>query len=192
MKMKDFAACMAYLSAAVQKPCSKETVEVYFDLLQDLPLGVLQTACKQVALLHQWATFPSVAEVRQAALEVQQGAGPSASEAWACAQRVARSYDPEIQGEYTRGGKTYQNQLAALLDGLHPLVVQAVTFFGPLRLVSREEKVGVLAAQFAQVYQQCVAAQKAKALLPAALKQEIAAARCPEIGGLIQGIGVMK
>lgn len=191
MTREEFAGCMAYLSAAVQKPIGKDSVEVYYDLLQDLDLAVLQAACKRVALSHVWATFPSVAEVRQAATDVLQGDVPCAAEAWRLAQAVARSYDPEIVGEYTRRGKTYPCQLAALLDGLPLPVVEAITAFGVLRLVGNERR-GVLSAQFHVCYEQLTSSARKQALMPEPIREGIAAPRRPVIAGILQGIGVMK
>src|SRR5262245_23608434 len=104
MTRAEFSAVMTYVSLAIGKRLTADTLEVYFDLLGDLPAAALQTAARRVLLEHRWATFPSPAELREAATATLRGeiTGLSAAEAWRIAWAVASSTDPELCGDYER------------------------------------------------------------------------------------------
>ncbi len=182
MTRPDFANVMAYIAAALQKPVSAESVEVYFDLLHDLPLHVLQLAAKRVVLQHKWATFPSVAELREAAAETQAGVVKdlSPAEAWALAWRAAGRMDPEVNGSVER----------ALAD-LNPLVCEAIRTFGIYSLCYSVEPVGIMRSQFMKTYEQLNARQQRQRLLPPALKEQVAAIGA-EARQQLRGIGVER
>lgn len=166
MTRLEFVKVMAYIEAATGKSVSSDTAEVYFDLLGDLPVGVFQLAAKRVVLEHRWATFPSVAELREAASETAQGAVKplSAGEAWSIAWKAAGRIDPEISGSAERG-----------LAGLPELVVEAVRAFGIPALCCGREPVGVVRAQFVKIFEQLAAREKRIALMPPAIRQAVAA-----------------
>src|SRR5262245_2019943 len=116
MTREDFAITMAYLESGLNQPLPAKRAEVYWDLLKDLPVDALRLAAKRVLLEHKWATFPSVAELRQAASEVLLGqeAEMSPATAWELAWAAARRIDLGLTGRYlvVRGGVTreYESQ----------------------------------------------------------------------------------
>lgn len=175
MTRKEFATTMAYLAAACGKSLPDASMEVYYDLLGDLPMDALKTAAKRVSLEHKWATFPSVAELREAAAETMQGhvKGVSPAEAWEMAWDVAGRFDPDQHGEYVSNGKTYPSQWALLTSHLPPVVLKAINAFGIMALIYGKEPIGVIRAQFMKCFEQIDAKQKRAALLPASLRQEI-------------------
>ena len=71
MTRKEFSGVMAWLALAIGKPISSEPAEalarmqVYYGMLGDLPLHVLEKAAQCVVLSHPWATFPSIAELHK-------------------------------------------------------------------------------------------------------------------------------
>ncbi len=182
MTRPDFANVMAYIAAALQKPVSAESVEVYFDLLHDLPLPVLQLAAKRVVLQHKWATFPSVAELREAAAETMAGVVKdlSPAEAWALAWKAACRIDPEQDGSVERACK-----------GLPLLVCEAMRSFGVNALVYGREPIGVVRGQWMKIYEQLQARTQRERLLPAALKEQVAAIGA-EARQQLRGIGVER
>lgn len=176
----EFAEIVAYISAAVQKPLAKDATAVYFDLLGDLPVAVMRSAAKKVVLEHQWATFPTVAELRRAALEMQRNdAGKmTPQEAWAIAWRAAAEIDPDVHGEYVQirnGVETrWESLTACVMSQVPPEVARVMKLFGIHRLVSTEEPPGVLQKQFCETYSGILQREQRDALLPPSLREAIA------------------
>src|SRR5687767_8170266 len=104
MTREEFAQVTAYIALACGKDLSPEAHEVYFDLLGDLPAEVAQTAARRVMLEHRWPTFPSIAEIRAAAIDTARGqvAELSEAEAWAMAWKIGGETDPEVEGSFRR------------------------------------------------------------------------------------------
>ncbi len=177
---------MAYIATAIGKPFPADAAEVYFDLLGDLPLNVLQVAAKRVVLEHKWATFPSVAELREAAAETMRGQVKelSPAEAWKIAWRAASNIDLEVDGQAGR-----------VMAKLPELVVEAMTTFGLPALCYGKEPVGVIRGQFIKIYEQLQARDRRRALLPDGVKREIKAigeqrkALPPKVAAAIAKIG---
>jgi len=166
---------MGYLGIGCGKPLSADALEVYFDLLGDLDRETLQIAAKRVLLEHRWATFPSVAELREAAALTVRGSETelTAAEAWELAWSAVGKMDLEIIGEYIVNGKTYANQAASCLDGLPSLVVEAMVVFGVPAMCYGSEPVGVIRGQFTKIFEQLAARDKRVALIPLPMRQRL-------------------
>src|SRR5262245_23722807 len=97
MTRAEFAEVMLYLEAGCGKSLPDTSMEVFFDLLGDLPQDVLRVAAQRVILEHRWATFPSLAELRAAAAETIQGQVNEISpgQAWGIATKACWSCDVE-------------------------------------------------------------------------------------------------
>lgn len=171
MTRNEFGAVMAYLQVGLSgsgKCLDEKTFEamldVYFDLLGDLPAPVFQLAAKRVLLEHRWATFPTVAELRQAAAETAQGQAIelSPAEAWQIAWKAAGKIDLDIDGSCER-------QMAAL----PPIVQQAMRAFSLPALVNGKEPLAVVRAQFIKIYEQLAARERRVALLPTMLREQL-------------------
>lgn len=164
MKKSDFVPIMAYIGAAIGKPQSDYTVEVYFDLLGDLPKEALQIGAKRVILLHPWSTFPSVAELREAAVETLRGVACelSSAEAWQLAWKATGKIDPEVEGSIDRG-----------CDGLPPLIVEAMKAFGIGALCFGKEPISVVRGQFVKIYEQLQRREHRVGLLPTSVTKAI-------------------
>jgi len=175
MTREEFSRVIAYITAGTNKALTADSLEVYYDLLGDLPSDVLLSAAKRVVLEHPWATFPSVAELRAAAMLSTRGdlTDISPSQAWEMARTFGERFDPDVQGEYRAYGKTYPSQFDYLTSTLPAPVVRAIRSFGALSLSVGDEPTGVLRAQFMKTFEHVVASERREALLPPSLKQAI-------------------
>ncbi len=186
MTRTEFGIIVAYLEVGCGKKLPTDAMEVFFDLLGDLPAAVLQLAAKRVILEHRWATFPSVAELREAAVLTARGEVKelSPAEGWELAWNAVKNIDPEIERSVTRA-----------MEKLPPLVVAAIRAMGLLNLCYGEEPVAVIRGQFLKVFEQLAARDKRTELFPLATRQEIAAmpthrtAITQRVVGILEGIG---
>ncbi len=187
MTRDEFAQVTAYIAVACGKDLSPEAHEVYFDLLGDLPFEAGQLAARRVMLEHKWSTFPSIAELRQAAAESMRGtvAELFGAEAWALAWKAVARIDLEVDGSKERAFKS-----------LPPIVAESLNAMGLASVIGGDEPVGVIRGQFIKVYEQLAARERRKALLPAAIQDDIkkhapgiADAR-PIVGRLANSFGI--
>ena len=164
MTREEFVRTAAYITAACGKPLAPASVEVYYDLLGDLPANVFETAAKRVCLEHVWATFPSAAELRAAASETMRGIMTelSPAEAWKKAWSAIGAIDPEVEGSKER-----------VLKVLPPLVVEAMQAYGIFALCYGKEPITIVRAQFVKIYEQLAARDRRLGLLPPAVRQSI-------------------
>lgn len=187
MTVDEFCKEITWLECAIGQPISKgEDKEkaarmlCYFELLGDLSADVMHVAVRRVASEHVWATFPSIAELRAAAAETVQGVtkGLSASEAWGLAwESVGRQYDPGHVGAWTAKDKsgvfrTFDSQLAWLLDGLPPLVVEAIKDFGFAALADADPNFA--RPQFLKIYEALAAREQRLLILGPTVQKRIA------------------
>jgi hypothetical protein len=163
---EEFGRVIAYITAGTSKTLSPDSLEVYFDLLGDLRFEVLLAAAKRVMLEHPWATFPSVAELREAAVGALRGkiSGLSPAEAWDKAWAAAARIDPEVEGSFDR---------AIAKTKVPPLVVEAMRAFGIYSLCCGQDPVSVMRGQFMKIYEQLAARDERLALMPPSVKQAI-------------------
>ena len=199
MTHTEFLKVCAYLTAGTGKDLIADSKAVYWDCLKDMPFEVMMASAQKVLMEHPWATFPSVAELRQAASETIRGKvnEVSPSEAWMMARKVAAGYDPDLQGSYWAEGKLWPSQFAFLIHRLPVVVVKAIREFGVLSLSVNEGAISIVRAQFIDTFRQVAAREKREALLPDALKQTIAeTGECrtlpPKIVDVIAAIGAAK
>ena len=192
MTRAEFLTVMAWLSAAIGKPiCDsagpsaeserKARMDVYFECLGDLPLPVFQLAAKRVALNHRWATFPNVAELREAAARSMLGQVQpmSGGEAWQLAWQAVCKIDLEVEGSCERHTR-----------GLPALVVEAMRAFGISALIAAEPNFA--RPQFIKIFDALVERDARRALLPASVRAAIVAIGqpAPEIKAIAERIGV--
>lgn len=189
MTKAEFATVVAYLEAACSKPIyvpqAGETAEmirtqtdyrirVYYDLLGDLTLDALQAGAKRVVLEHPWATFPSVAELRAAAVQAAKGAVTelTAGQAWELAWKAVGRIDMEIP-----------HTIEPALAGLPKSVRRAMDAYGLTSLVYGKEPLTVVRAQFERFFNDLAEADARRALLPASLVQQIEQQGKPALSG---------
>lgn len=178
MTATEFAKGILYLSAGLNRPMSDEALEPYFDLLGDLDYETFIKACRAVLLTHKWNTFPTIAELREAAFAVS---GPSnqltAGEAFAIAREAAGNVDMDIIGPYrVRNYKTgeweiYPSQEAYALRDVPAPIVQAMRAFGLREFCYATDPTGVVRAQFTKVFEQITARDQRTALMPPSVRE---------------------
>jgi hypothetical protein len=167
MQLTEFAEIMAFLEATSGKSPPKGAVKAYYECLKDLPLDVLQTAAKRVVMEHVWATFPSVAELRQAASETARGVinELSPAEAWGIVMRTMAKLDVAFD----------ESHQAQILSAIPALAMQAAQAFGLMALYNLPDaNLETARAQFRTIYEQLAARDRRTALLPDSLKRGIA------------------
>lgn len=160
MTKLEFLQCMAYIGAGVQKAIPAESVDVYFELLGDLTVEQLRIGCRAVMLNHTIATFPTVAEIRTAALEASKPDDFSGGEAWSIAWKAAGRIDPEVDGSAARA-----------LAKIPPLIAKCMRLFG-INSLCYADKISVARAQFLEIYRAEVTKERKQAALPGWVKQE--------------------
>lgn len=192
MTPEEFGKIINYLESAVGRPidASGKTaalarMEVFYDLLHDLPFEVMQTAARRVAIEHPWPTFPSVAELRAAAVETMRGQikEMSSAEAWNMAWLAAGKIDLEIEGSVERA-----------CSQLPDLVFEAMQSFGISALACGKEPITVVRAQFTKIFDQLASRDKRVNLFPEAIKNTITSrgSAPPSILSQLNTIGVEK
>ena len=67
MTREEFAGILRYLVVASGKPMEKETAEVYFDLLGDLPYERLKNAVREAIKESKYPVIPAVGYLRDLA-----------------------------------------------------------------------------------------------------------------------------
>lgn len=164
MTRPEFLKAMAYLTAGSGRTLEPVSLEVYFDLLGDMTAETLMTAVKRVLLKHKFATFPSIAELREAALSTVRGevTALSPGEAWGLAWKLIGRTDPEVDGSFARAAKDAP-----------PLVLRAIEAYGLNALCYGDEPITVVRAQFLRIYERLAEREREAALLPAAVRREI-------------------
>jgi hypothetical protein len=183
MTKLDFLQIMGYLGAGISRDLPEKSMDVYFDLLGDLPAEVLFTAAKRVILEHKWATFPSIAELREAASQTLRGKVTeiSPAEAWELGWRAAGRIDPEIDGSIERA-----------CQSLPPVIFETMKAFGINALCYGKEPVGVVRGQFMKIFEQLAAREKREALFPQGLTNSIRGALPMKVAEAITDIGRME
>lgn len=181
MTQEEFASIIAFLTDGCGKELEPRRLEVYYQSLRDIHYNIMQTAAVRVLCEHVWATFPSIAELRQAAAATKLGVVTelSPAEVWEMAWSAAGRIDLDIQGPYISGDKVYDSQASCVLEGLPPIVVEAMRCFGIPPLIYGAEPVGVVRGQFMKIVEQLQARDSRDALLSPAVKEAIAANRPP-------------
>jgi len=134
MTKKETATVLAFLvSAYPSVKVTKETAEVYHDVLQDLDYGDCVAVTRQCVRVSQF--FPSASEIRRAVLRDKGLLSPSPSEAWSEVISVAT-----------------QEGLHRSTEWSHATVAEAVKAIG-WREICFAENQGVLRAHFLKMYE---------------------------------------
>lgn len=153
MTKKEFAAVMIYIGDGCGKKLSQEGLRVYWDLLSDVPLDVLQVAAKRSLLENTYAVFPQVGTLRKLSAEAMGGASSClpAVEAWGLVRKAMCRYG------YARG--------EAALQSLPPMVRRCVECMGWNELCEAEIT-EVVRSQFVKSYETMLHREERERLLP--------------------------
>jgi hypothetical protein len=152
----EFIPIWAYLTAAVAKEASKQTVEAYFDLLADLSTQAVQAGVKLALAESQFPGIPPVGVIRKFACEIMTPERPSAADAWGMVLKAIRVYGWNLGGQ-------------ALQDLPEP-VSECARKFGWNSLCDTTN-LEVCRAQFLKMYESLVVAEKKQTSMPASVRQ---------------------
>lgn len=132
-------------------------VDVFFDLLGDLPLETLKIAVKSACAEPGRAFAPSAGEIRgmAASLQMRAAGTPTAAEAWAAIMEWCHRVHPS-------------ESVQEILD--HPIVQKATRALGGLDAIGYSEQTEINRAHFLKIYDQLTKrAEFDAAMLPEAV-----------------------
>ena len=155
MTRTEFSKLMAFVTAAVDKPVARPTLDAYFDMLQDLPYDLAAVAVKKIIATDEYPTLPTIGKIRQAAAEISRGHILSAPEAWGMVLKAVHEYGYYREGE----------ALAALPEQ----VAEVVRWMG-FQTICMSEKISVDRGQFLRMYETHQKREQEQALLPPAVR----------------------
>jgi hypothetical protein len=159
MTRAEFSKLMAFITAAVDKPVARPTVDAYYEMLGDLPYDLAAVAVKKIIATDEYPTLPTIGKIRQAAAEISRGHILSAPEAWGMVLKAVHEYGYYREGE----------ALAALPEQ----VAEVVRWMG-FQTICMSEKISVDRGQFLRMYEIHQKREQEQALLPPAIKTLIA------------------
>ncbi|MEG6615362.1 replicative helicase loader/inhibitor [Peptococcaceae bacterium 1198_IL3148] len=140
----------------MQERDMRPTAALWEKMLADMPYHVAENALMKVLATAKF--FPTVAEIRAAAVEITQPAMPTAAEAWG-----------EVVTAISRYG--YYREVEAL-ESLSPTVAQVVRFIGWKDICTSEEP-DIIRAQFRKAYETHSAREREMAQIPSDVRQLI-------------------
>lgn len=155
MTKAEFAKIAAYLSAGIGKKMPSETMDVWFDILQDFPAELILMAVKKALSSYEYATIPPVGVIYKAAAELVTASIPSPVEAWG-----------EVQDQFRRTG-SYGAPVFS-----NPMIHKAVSAMGGwVDLCRSEEPTGVIRAHFLRIYEGLQEGEAARIKTPSLLER---------------------
>lgn len=155
MTRTEFSKLMAFVTAAVDRPVARPTLEAYFDMLQDLPYELAAVAIKKIIATDEYPTLPTIGKIRQAAAEISRGHILSAPEAWGMVLKAVHEYGYYREGE--------------ALASLPGQVAEVVRWMG-WQTICMSEKISVDRGQFLRMYETHQKREQEQALLPPAVR----------------------
>lgn len=163
MTNKEISALIALTAANfpnMQERDMRPTANLWRELLSDIPFEVAKTAIVKVLVTTKF--WPTVAEIREAAVSLTSPQILSPAEAWALVEQANDRYGyyKPIEG----------------MQSLPPAVQEAVKAMGGFREVCASENPGVTRGQFLKMYEQFAAREKEMAVLPANVRELIGGA----------------
>lgn len=171
MTRDEFVKVAAVLQAgAPEKRVPKATLELWFELLGDLPARVVLAAVKAHYATSQYPVLPAIGKIRKEAVALMRPAVPTAAEAWG-----------EVEHEMRRVGWVGKPELS-------PLTARVVKAIGWQRMCASEDP-GVERGQFLKMYEQMAQRDEHDAVLPEGLKPGAMAPALPD--GIREGLNAI-
>lgn len=156
MEAAEFAKFAATLKTIYSREHILETPEamtLWLDLLQDIPYQVAMAALKKWVATEKWS--PSIAEIRETALEITQGKQPDWSESWQTMKKAIARWG------YMRPEEALQS--------MDPLTREVVERLG-YEAVCESEDEEVLRGQFRRAHEVVANRRKQDAQIPETLR----------------------
>jgi hypothetical protein len=134
---KRFVVVALLLAAFPNIPAPTATMNLYVEMLSDIPEEVLATATRHVISRHKFNCWPTIAEIREACVNMQTGANrfPTAFDAWCQVQKAIRDI-----GSYKY--PTFEN----------PLIEKSINGIGGWKLLCLSENQTADRARFIEAY----------------------------------------
>jgi hypothetical protein len=159
----EFVTCLAYLTAGVGKPMTKEQIGVYYDALSDIPLPVLQACCRRAIQEQQDNWLPAVGRIRALAAEALNGLLPQTGQEWSAVLAAIRKFG------YPRPAEG--------MASLSPLAQHAIKSIGGWQTLCNAENLPVLSAQFRTAYESAATRETQLRQISAELRPTITGGR---------------
>ena len=158
MDKQEFAASMALLSAAIDKPIGKTTIAAWYEIVKDLPGAAFQAAVHTVVATDQYPTLPSIGKLRKTAIELMNPKAIIAADAWGLTIKAIRGYG-------------HQQEKAALTS-LPPEAAEAARLMG-WQQMCHAENIEVIRGQYLRIYETQETRKTQDMLIPPKAKELI-------------------
>lgn len=135
---------------------TKEAMEIWYEMLKDLPFEPVIVGLKKWFATEKWS--PTIADIREMAVSVSTGDMPDWSQGWSEVQTAIRRYG-------------YMQETKALAS-MSPQTAEAVKRIG-WQAICESENPETLRAQFRQIFELTDARAKEQAVLPESVKSAI-------------------
>lgn len=145
----------------IQDKDMRMTARLWEDMLSDLPFNLTKTALYKVLSTAKF--WPSVAEIREAALSLTQPPAPTALEAWGMVREAIRWDKPA--------------------STLHPAIQKAILAFGGLDGIGYSESIDYIQGQFMKQYDPLAKKEQELAALPAQVREFLSGVEVKQIAG---------
>lgn len=168
MTRAEAARLLAWVAAnhpQMQERDLRPTAELWCRMLADIPYELAERAVAKILATNRF--WPSVAEVREAALELSGTRIPTAAEAWGEVRAAIGAYG------YYRPGEA--------MASLSPAVRQAVSHLGWSSVCQEDES--IIRAHFLRTYEACARREQELAVVPPDVREMLQAAVRPAITG---------
>jgi hypothetical protein len=171
MKLNEFAEVITWLSVAIGRPIADDAtqhearMDVYFEMLGDLPLAAFKVAARRCAAERKYQSFPSIAELREMALETTKGTTKelTGAEAFGIALKACNNTDVDVDGSRERAFAKVPPNVKAALD--------VFGFRAMYNLPSGA--IETARAQFTKIFEAIQEREKKTQILPAAVQKQI-------------------
>lgn len=139
---------------------NKQSMELWYEQLQDLPYEIATLALKEWVLSNKWS--PAICDIREYATRLMKGEAPDWGKEWEKVRRIAREeyseYDPERA----------QEALKALDD-----VTRDVAMRIGIRTIAMSENIEIERANFRMMYEPLAQRRKHMENMPDGIRQAI-------------------
>lgn len=154
MTREEFAAAIALLSAAIDKPIGRTTIAAWYEITKDLPAEAFHAAVQTVIATDEYPVMPSIGKIRKTAIQLMQPGRMTAAEAWGATIKAIRNYG--------------YNREKDALESLPPETAEAARLMG-WQQMCHAENIDVIRGQFLRIYEtQATRAAEERLIPPAA------------------------
>lgn len=167
MTHAQFTKLMAYLSAGSGKEMSRVQVQVYFDLLSDLPPEALMLAVQRSLLENKFPTLPTIGALRELALEALEPNRLPGLEAWRMAVKYSGKLSCTLDYLGREPAKVVQDRILAAM----PEAVRRAGSAIGWKTIAECEDPDITRAHFLKAYETMVGRSRREALMPPKVKE---------------------